>query len=293
MYELRQITENCFYIDCPAKIGVVKTGDNTVCLIDSGLDREVAKKTLRQLDELGLSVTAIYNTHSNADHVGGNKYIQDKTGCKIYAPASECAFTRYPILEPAYLYGGYPPKELRNKFFVAETSDARELTEEVLPEGFKIIKLPGHFFDMVGFLTPDGVAYIADCISSKATLEKYAIGVVVDVEAYIKTLEELPKIGAKYYVPSHAEVCSDIKELADYNIAATKKNIDKITELLREEKTFDELIKALFDDMEHRLNFQQYALVGSTIRSYLTYLLDKGDVAYEVVDNRLLWRNTK
>ena len=290
MYELIKITENCFYADCPAKIGVVKTGDNTVCLIDSGLDRDAAKKVKRQLDEMGLTVTAIYNTHSNADHIGGNKYFQDNTGCKIYAPACEWAFSRFPILEPTYLYGGFPPKELRSKFFVAETSDVSPLTEEVLPEGFKIINLPGHFFDMVGFLTPDGVAFIADSLSSKATLDKYAVGVVVDVEAYIKTLEELPSIGAKYYVPSHAEVCSDIKELADYNIAATYKNIDKITELLKEAKTFDELMKALFDDMGHKLNFQQYALVGSTVKSYLTYLLDKGTVVYEITDNRLLWR---
>ena len=32
MYELIKITENCFYIDCPAKIGVVKTGDKTSLL---------------------------------------------------------------------------------------------------------------------------------------------------------------------------------------------------------------------------------------------------------------------
>ena len=27
MYELIQVSEHCFYIQCPAKIGVVKTGD--------------------------------------------------------------------------------------------------------------------------------------------------------------------------------------------------------------------------------------------------------------------------
>ena len=30
MYELVQVSENCFYIQCPAKIGVVKTGNGAV-----------------------------------------------------------------------------------------------------------------------------------------------------------------------------------------------------------------------------------------------------------------------
>ena len=44
---------------------------------------------------------------------------------------------------------------------MAQESDAQELTKESLPEGFEIIPLPGHFFDMVGFRTPDDVVYTA------------------------------------------------------------------------------------------------------------------------------------
>ncbi|MBQ2266136.1 MAG: MBL fold metallo-hydrolase, partial [Clostridia bacterium] len=62
MYELVKITENCFYIDCPSKIGVVKTGEDTVVLIDSGSDKDAAKKAKKQLDALGLKITAVYNT---------------------------------------------------------------------------------------------------------------------------------------------------------------------------------------------------------------------------------------
>ena len=38
MYELIQVSENCYYIEDPAKIGVVRIGDDEVCLIDSGND---------------------------------------------------------------------------------------------------------------------------------------------------------------------------------------------------------------------------------------------------------------
>lgn len=53
--------------------------------------------------------------------------------------------------------------------------------DDVLPKGWKMLPLPGHFFDMVGFETEDGVIYLADCLSSKETLAKYQIGVLYDV----------------------------------------------------------------------------------------------------------------
>lgn len=289
MYELVKITENCYFIDCPAKIGVVKISEDTVCLIDSGSDKDAAKKVKRHLDEQGWKLSAIYNTHSNADHIGGNKYLKEQTGCKIYAPAVECAMTRHPILEPAYLYGGFPPESLKNKFLMAEPSDAEYLTPEVLPEGFEIIPLPGHFFDMVGFLTPDGVAYVADCLSAEATLKKYGVGVIVDVEAYLDTLCQVKKLPAKVFVPSHAEVTENLSELADVNAAAVRSTADTILELCAVPTTFDELMKALFDRLGLTLSLQQYVLVGSTVKSYLSYLQKQGKVNCFVEENRLLW----
>ena len=290
MYELIKVSESCYYIDCPAKIGVVKTGENTVCLIDSGSDKDAAKKVKRHLDANGWKLQVIYNTHSNADHVGGNLYLHEQTGCKIYAPGVECAMTRHPILEPAYLYGGFPPKALKNKFLMAQPSPAEYLTPDVLPEGFEIIPLPGHFFDMVGFKTPDGVAYIADCLSSKQTLDKYGVGVIVDVAAYIDTLERIKTMDAKLFIPAHAEPTDDIAPLAQVNIDAVTRTADQILSLCTESVTFDELLGRLFDSLGLTLSLQQYVLVGSTVKSYLSYLTDRGEIAALCENNRLFWK---
>ena len=160
MYELTQVAGNSYYIQSPAKIGLVRLNDTDVCLIDSGNDKEAGRKVRQILDANGWHLTAIYNTHSNADHIGGNQYLQNQTGCKVYAPGIECDFTRHPVLEPSFLYGGYPPKELQHKFLMAKPSDAQELTPACLPEGVEWLSLPGHFFDMVGFRTPDDVGCI-------------------------------------------------------------------------------------------------------------------------------------
>lgn len=103
MYELNQVTERCYYIQSPAKIGLVKLDGNDVCLIDSGNDKETGRKIRQILDANGWRLRAIYNTHSNADHIGGNKYLQTQTGCDIFAPGIERDFTVHPVLEPSFL----------------------------------------------------------------------------------------------------------------------------------------------------------------------------------------------
>ena len=291
MYELIQISENCYYVQSPAKIGLVKLNDTDVCLIDSGNDKEAGRKVRQILDANGWKLRAIYNTHSNADHIGGNKYLQSQTGCKIYAPGIEQDFTRHTILEPSFLYGGYPPKELRRKFLLAQESEAQELNESALPEGFEMIPLPGHFFDMVGFRTPDNVVYLADCLSSRETLEKYQIGFIYDVAAYIDTLEKVKNMEAKVFVPAHAAATESIAELAQYNIDKVHEIGDKIVELCREPICFEMLLQKLFNEYDLAMNFEQYALVGSTVRSYLTYLKEAGRLKAEFENNMLLWKS--
>ena len=246
MYELIQVSDACYYIQSPAKIGLVKLNDTEVCLIDSGNDKDAGRKVRKILDANGWKLIAIYNTHSNADHIGGNKYLQGQTGCKIYAPGIECDFTRHPVLEPSFLYGGCPCKDLRHKFLMAQESSVEYLTKDVLPKGFEVIHLPGHFFDMVGFRTPDDVVYLADCLSSRETLDKYQIGFIYDVAAYIKTLEMVKSLKAKIFVPAHAAVTEDIIELAQYNIDKVHEIGEKIVDFCREPLYFEALTKTLY-----------------------------------------------
>lgn len=289
MYELIQVAENSYYIQSPAKIGLVRLNDTDVCLIDSGNDKDAGRKIRQLLDKNGWKLTAIYNTHSNADHIGGNKYLQSQTGCKIYAPGIECDFTKHTVLEPSFLYGGYPCKDLRHKFLMAQESDAEILTESVLPDGFEIIDLPGHFFDMVGFRTPDDVVYLADCLSSKETLDKYKIGFIYDVAAYLETLEKIKTLNAKMFVPAHASATEDISELAQYNIDTVNEIAEKICDICSEPICFEMILKRLFDEYSLSMNFEQYVLVGSTVRSYLSWLKDTGKLNATFDNNILLW----
>lgn len=292
MFELTRVAGESYYVESPAKIGLVKLGGDEVCLIDSGSDKDAGRRVRQILDANGWRLTAIYNTHSNADHIGGNRYLQAQTGCGIFAPGIECSFTRHPLLEPSFLYGGYPCRELRHKFLMAQESDAQELTPACLPAGFEIIPLPGHFFDMVGFRTPDDVVYLADCLSGRETLQKYRIGFIYDVDAYLRTLESVKRMKARAFVPAHAAMTEDIAPLAQYNMEKVWEVAEEIVQLCGEPIAFEALLQKLFIRNQLTMSFEQYALIGSTVRSYLAWLKDTGKISARFENSMLLWERT-
>ena len=289
MFELNQVGERSYYINCPAKIGVYKLNDTEVYLIDSGNDKDAGRKVRKILSENGWNLKGIINTHSNADHIGGNKYLQQQTGCKIFADGIEAAFTKYPLLEPSFLYGGYPCKDLRHKFLLASESDVNEITDSDFPKELEVIPLHGHFFDMIGIRTPDNVVFLADCISSESTLDKYQITFIYDVAEYLNTLNKVESMKAAMFVPAHSDITSDITGIVQLNRQKVFDISNNIQSILKTPMCFEELLKQLFDEYGLVMNFEQYVLVGSTVRSYLSWLKDNEKIKAVFTDNSLLW----
>ncbi|MCI8623566.1 MAG: MBL fold metallo-hydrolase [Provencibacterium sp.] len=289
MFELYPVGERSYYLDSPAKIGIYRATDSEVYFIDSGSDKDAGRRARKKLEENGWRLRGILNTHSNADHIGGNQYLQRQTGCKIFAGGIEAAFTRYPVLEPSFLYGGYPCKELRHKFLLAAESEVSDFSDGSFPKEIEIIPLGGHFFDMVGFRTPDDVVYLADCLSSRETLEKHPIGFIYDVAAYLDTLERVKALQAKMFVPAHAAATEEIAPLAEYNINKVSEIAERILELCKEPLCIETLLQKLFAHYGMQMNFEQYVLVGSTVRSYLAWLKDTGRLEARFENNWLLW----
>ena len=287
--ELIKVGEKTYYIKNPTNIGVYKINENEVFLIDSGNDKDAGKKILKIIDEQGWTVKGIITTHSNADHIGGNKIIQDRTGCKIYATSIEKSFTENPILETSFLYGGYPFKDLRNKFLCAKESNV-ELIDNNLPDGLEVINLKGHFFEMIGIKTDDNVYFLGDSLFSEETINKYHLFFIYDVKEFLNSLDVLSNLDGKLFIPSHTEALSDLSNLIDINRNKVLEISNKIYDICKEEKTFEEILKIIFDDYKLTLSSNQYVLIGSTIRSYLSYLFDENKIIYEFRDNKMYWK---
>lgn len=289
MYELRNAVGGSWYMDCPSKVGLIFLGEKDVCAIDGGSDKDAGKKVKKLIDAQGRRLVSIFNTHAHADHIGGNRWLQTQTGCRIFVPAAELPFCRNSLLEPSFLFGGDPPKELRNKFYSAQESEAEPLSEAVLPEGMEIIPLPGHSLGMVGYRSPDDAVYLADCLSSSETLKKYRIPYLYDVGAQLDTLNRVNGLEAKLFVPSHAEACEDIRPLVRENIAVIESIAEDILQICAEPLQTEEILRALFIRYELKSDFGQYSMLISTLRSFLVWLRTNGKAEAAFEDGRLLW----
>ncbi len=289
MYELIQVGERTYYIECPAKMGLYRTDDTHVILIDSGNNKDAAKKALKHITAQGWELTAIVNTHSHADHIGGNGFLQEKTGCQIFTADVETAFTQFPILESSYLYGGYPVKELRNKFLLAQASQPTLLTADNLPSGLELLRLDGHSLAMIAIKTSDNVWFLADTYTSPAIMEKYHISFLCDVQGYVDSLNAIKTLEGDLFIPSHGEPTTDVTEVVDLNLAKVEEIKNLLLNLCATPKGIDQILKEVFDHYGLTMYWGQYVLVGSTIRCYLAHLHQEGLITTDFSTNQCLF----
>lgn len=337
------LSGNTFVARGPTNLGlyVFRQGDapNAV-VIDSGGDEDAGRRVARECERLGVNLSVLLNTHSNADHCGGNAAVGRRTGCAIAATGLEAAFLQYPQLEASFLAGGFPQRALRNKFLMAPSSRATHLLEppcelaldekgligvrsvpatspagpegaerargDLVPAaddgGLRIFSLPGHYFGMVGVMTPDKVFFAADALAGAPVLEKYNIFFFYDIVAELETLSMLERIEAEWFVPSHAEPVRDIKplvslnrakifEIAEVIVAFVRGDSSLIPEKrVRDGASLEDVVAGVCNRYDIVLNADQHALVGSTIRSYLSWLCDQNQLEYGFEQNRMTFR---
>ncbi|MBO5122510.1 MAG: MBL fold metallo-hydrolase, partial [Oscillospiraceae bacterium] len=88
---------------------------------------------------------------------------------------------------------------------------------------------------------------------------------------------------------SHAAPAEDIAPLANFNIAATEEIAEHIVAFCADGTTWEELLYNLFEDYGLEMTHQQYVLIGSTVRSYLSYLKESGRLEVRIEGKRVMW----
>ena len=288
--EIRKIAGQVHYVPNPVNICVVYTKDSAV-LVDSGIDENFARKLCRLLEK---PAKFLINTHSHADHCGGNAFLKDKFSVHVLAPEIERQIIESPILEPFYLFGAAPPKELQTKFLMAkpcrvdETLEPGTLTLQDVT--LSIVPLGGHSPNQVG-VAVDKILFCADALFSKGAIEKYKMFVVYDVKNFLQTLDLLERSKYDFFLPSHGDLTGDITELLNLNRKVVENVSNEILKLLKTPRTFDELLTKLLNGFNIEVkNLVQYVLYRSTVHAYLSYLSDEGHVERDLVASSLLWR---
>lgn len=302
--KLAKLTEHIFLLPLKTNIGIIalpqKDGATNIYLVDSGNDSFSAEKITDSVSSNFPSPVfkAVMNTHSHADHCGGNAFLKEKTGCQIWASEGEAALMECPVLETGLIWGGTPVAELKTPYFVAprisvdrtfshsETFFIEDIKVEVIP-------LAGHYIDQTGFLITDTdgkkVCFAGDALSGRNVISRYWIQYLFDEKLTKESLIRLSKIKADSYVPGHGLSVSEIEGLSELNILALIETENMILEELREPKNFDMILKAVADRNGIELKLSQYVLIGCTLKSYLSAMCGDGRIKYEIKDNTMFW----
>lgn len=292
--ELMHLAGQSWCIPGRVNVGVYRKGE-AVWIVDSGLDDEAGRKIARWIEGEKLTLRRIVTTHSNADHCGGNAFLRKRTGCSVAATRLEAAVIEHPFLEPLLLWSARPFGEITNKFLQSKPSEVDLIIENTGPfdeSELEALPLPGHFIDMIGVRTPDGVLFTADALFSEELIDKYSMMFVLDVEAALSTLGFLEKTEATWFVPSHARPTEDIRPLAEVNRAALLRVSELVLERCGEPATREEILKTLSDRFGLSMSVTEYVLNNAVVGAHLTWLRERGLVFPVVTEGRLLWKKS-
>jgi glyoxylase-like metal-dependent hydrolase (beta-lactamase superfamily II) len=222
--------ERVWVIPGGVNIGVLANDDGQIVLVDTGLNESSAKKALKVVcEELGRDVVGVLTTHAHADHFGGNATIVKRTGAVVHAPKLDEAYLRYPLLQPASLFGGADPLDtLRGKFLLADASPVDVLVE---PGAHRIagicveaVPLFGHSPGQLGYLA-GGVFFCADVVLPANVLDKYRIPYLFSLTEHLAALERARGIPHRVAVAGHGPIleAGQLEAAIDLNAALAER----------------------------------------------------------------------
>jgi glyoxylase-like metal-dependent hydrolase (beta-lactamase superfamily II) len=321
--QLVQLQENVWVIQGGANIGVI-AHEGRCLIVDSGMDKDVGREILKQVQKLGLVPHALVVTHAHADHFGGAHYLVRQTGLKVYATRVEASVMAGPILEPLYLFGGaQPPRELQHKFLLAKPCltdvilNGTERMIEAIP--VEVLALPGHSLEQVGLIYGDTL-FAGDAFLVPAILDKHGIPFYTDIQAGLDTLERLgarldeaavdqagntlaqvgvPKAASqafKHIVAGHGEIYTSVEQ-AKRVIQYTAQRLESILELVRAAladgapRPGSEMLQVVARAQGVEIStLAQYVLCQTTVQAALSALYARGEVFPLIRENNLTWQ---
>jgi glyoxylase-like metal-dependent hydrolase (beta-lactamase superfamily II) len=297
---LQPLAERTWLLPGGVNIGILANDDGEIVLIDTGLNDTSAKKALKTVrEELGGNVVAILTTHAHADHFGGNATVVKRTGAKVYAPAFDEAFLRYPLLQPIFLFGGADPIDaLRGNFLLADASPVDAIVQpgKQVIAGIEVeaISLFGHSPGQLGYRVGD-VFFCADVVLPTSVLEKYRIPYLFSLTDHLAALDRARKVPHRVAVAGHGPTLEEgeLEALIDLNAELAHAVCGAILEIVATPRTAERVLQAILQRFgAFAADAPSFYLLQPTALAFLSHLQRTGLVRHDVRDGRSLWTRT-
>lgn len=305
-----ELSTGVYVIPSNTNVGVItneREGTVEVYLVDSGcteIDGEYVLDVLKAFfEQLGQTFTlkAVILTHGHADHCGACNFLKEQTSCQIWAAKHEQGAMETTIIQSATLWGGYPPHEMRTLFFMPQNTfvdnqiSADTVIELSGERKISFMELSGHSYSTMCVIVTDKknhkTIFPGDNIFPRNEIMEHWVPLILNPVEFMNSLDKLCEMEhVDWCIPSHGDFLKrNIQEAAELNKIAILSTRMCILESLKSKKrlTVEEIVKYVADKNGFKMSFSQYALVHSTIKSYLAVMHDAREVKMEVCDNKL------
>ena len=167
--ELLHVLGNTYAaVAATALLPVYKLNDRDVVLIDTGYAKLDRAGLTALIDGSGWRLRAILCSHAHFDHTGNVRYLQERYGAKAAISLIEAGISvnpdSYRANYVALTYGKSRELFLEECFTADRVIFPQEDHIDVDGARFGVLSLPGHSAGQLGFVTPDGAAYVGDCL---------------------------------------------------------------------------------------------------------------------------------
>lgn len=305
-----ELDNGVYVIPGDTNIGVIcsKIEDSVeVYLIDSGateIDGEYILDIISDffaLSDTKYFIKAILTTHGHADHCGGHNFIKEQTNCKIFAAKHEQGSMETPMIQCSTLWGGYPPHELRTLYFKPDETYVDNFigNDTTIPlsnnRSISFLELHGHSHCSLAIIITtaknEKIIFAGDNIFPKGEIGHYWIPLIVNPVEFMESLDKLCSIeNTLWCIPSHGDFLKkNIEETAELNKIAILSTRMCILDSLKDGKnhTAEEIVKYVADKNNLKMSLTQYALISSTVRSYISIMHDAKEIKLKVENNIL------
>ena len=293
MADLQELSSNVYYLPGGVNAAVVVNSDKEALLVDTGGDKDHGRRIKKACDTLGVKPVAILNTHSHADHYGGNEYLVRNFGLPVYAPPFEASVMQSPLLEPVYLFNGaQPPEEMLSKWLLAKPSPVDALLSpgrlELHGLSLEILDTSGHAHTHYSVGAGD-VLLAADAVFGESVLDKYPLPFGQNIGRQRESAARVGTLGARVVLPGHGGPTKDVKGLIEANLAALERAANTVAEAATGVDTATVLARTCDALAITMTDLPRYYLNLCTVMAYLSYLREEGRVTLTLEHNALRW----
>ena len=266
-----------------ALLPIYKLNERDIVLIDTGYAKLDRAGLVNLLDGSGLVPKYVLCSHAHFDHTGNVRHLQERYGAKAILSLIEAGISvnpdRYRANYVALTYGKSRELFLEECFTADRVLRETDTSLELDGRTFGILPLPGHSAGHLGFVTPDGAAYVGDCLISQSEIDGAKLPTSMFIARDLESKAYLKTTDYPVYILAHKEVVrrEALEGLIDRNIDFIQRKRAELLEVLEDGMTFSEWIGAFCQRENVRThNELKFSIVERNFSNFVSWLTDSG-----------------